>query len=186
MLTSNIVPVQAKVLNESQSRGICDVNIRSFPTGEIVDNASDYEICVEEIYAPVNSSYTPIDLNEKGYTVVVLCDVKTPPDPAIPGLVYGANFFHSIFLVFQLTHCQPHGKRDTVQFFQKLTTVNQSWDHITCGVNDTICPVDNHHRLSNNQSFWPPNRSSDTLNVWLSIKIPLLSCPYMDSAIVMI
>lgn len=35
----------------------------------VIDNASNYEVCIEKIYAPVNSVETPIDLNELGYAI---------------------------------------------------------------------------------------------------------------------
>jgi hypothetical protein len=93
MQTPNIVPVTTSSHGVGNTVKEASLVARPPPSGTYLDAAENYEVRVERIYCPVNSGLMPIDPNTSGYQINLYCDVKTPPDPAIPGLVYGNNFF---------------------------------------------------------------------------------------------
>ena len=93
METPNIVPITSTSSGVGYAVKNARLLAKQLPSGVILDAANNYEVRVERLYCPVNSDLMPIDVNEEGYKINLFCDVKTPPDPAIPGLVYGNNIF---------------------------------------------------------------------------------------------
>lgn len=94
MQTPNIVPLKVFDFNDGNRPRNASLVSKALPSGLIVDQADMYEVRPTKMFCPVNGEgVMPIDNNADGYYINLFCDVKTPPDPAIPGLVYGNNIF---------------------------------------------------------------------------------------------
>ena len=91
--TPNIVPITCTSSSDGYAIKTAKLLAKQLPSGVILDQADQYECRLERLYLPLNGSLMPIDINTNPYKINLFCNVKTPPDPAIPGLVYGNNIF---------------------------------------------------------------------------------------------
>jgi hypothetical protein len=94
MQTPNIVPLKVFDYNNTNLPRNATLVSKALPSGMIVSKADEYEVRPTKMFCPVNGEgVMPIDNNADGYYINLFCDVKSPPDPPIPGLEYLNNIF---------------------------------------------------------------------------------------------